>query len=184
MKKVETTRKHHARKSDGGNAGLDTAFLVLCALAICFMGLSVFQFTNKPKQMLSQEYKAWSQDAPGYKHVMDEQKRTHSPVLVYFYAEWCPHCQELNAKVMNNKRVDHYLYRLPHVKIAPDHGMPEKQLESRYDVKGYPTLFVVEEDGSKKPVETFNMDPVNPRQKTPKEFIKGLSELLESVRKS
>lgn len=179
MKKVQMAKKYHA-----GNTGLDIAFLVLCALAICFMGLSVFQFINKPKQVFLKQYTRWAEDSLGYKQVMEEQKRTHSPVLVYFYAEWCPHCQELNAKVMSNKRVDRYLYRLPHVKIAPDHGITEKNLMSRYDVEGYPTLFLVEEDGTKKPVGTFNMDISIPRQKTPTEFIQGLSELLASVKKS
>ncbi len=71
---------------------------------------------------------------------------TNQPVLVYFWSEGCSYCQEFNAKLQNNARLqesaDQYvLYSAEYVE--------EPDLRSKYDVTGTPTIVVLSPDGTK-----------------------------------
>jgi thiol:disulfide interchange protein len=158
--------------------GADIGLFFVVVAVLAFLGYSISQATFKPQPLLRKTFMSWAEDRPGYDQVMRQQQETKLPVLVYIYAPWCPHCKELNEKVIATARVDTYLHRLPHVRIAPDHGVREMQLMRLFGAQGYPSLYLVTPDGHKKTVETYVLTGV-PHQKTPGEFIETIDKLLK-----
>jgi thiol-disulfide isomerase/thioredoxin len=63
--------------------------------------------------------------------------------LLLFYADWCPHCKTFKPMVADFARRNHIL-----IDLLEDATTPNTTKEE-YAIKGYPTLYFVNQQGSK-----------------------------------
>jgi len=86
----------------------------------------------------------WLNGAAGYARALELQRELKVPLVVYFYADWCPYCQTLDSRYLPAAEVQDYLRSVVKVRINPEHGPAERELAVRYGVSGYPAFFVVQ----------------------------------------
>src|SRR6266481_9032326 len=80
----------------------------------------------------------WLNGAAGYARALELQRELKVPLVVYFYADWCPYCHTLDAQYLPSAPVQEYLRHVVKVRINPEYGRPERELANRYGVTGYP----------------------------------------------
>jgi thiol-disulfide isomerase/thioredoxin len=90
----------------------------------------------------------WLRDAPGYARALELQRHMKVPLVVYFYADWCPYCRSLDTQYLPSAPAQLYLKGVIKVRINPEHGSPEREIASRYKVTGYPAFFILGKVGS------------------------------------
>lgn len=100
---------------------------------------------------VSAEAGPWRNGADGHRSALLEQERDGVPMLVYFRAEWCGYCKQLDRDVLADKSVGEYLGPFAKVQINPDDGGAHRALAQQYGIRGYPSLFVIMP--GKKPVK-------------------------------
>jgi len=88
-------------------------------------------------------YGGWLSAASGYDDALARQKDSGSPVLVYFFTDWCPYCKQFDASVA--PMADSKLLR---VRVNPETGDRDKQLASTFGVSGYPSIFLIPRAGA------------------------------------
>ena len=54
------------------------------------------------------------QDAAGYTEALREHQKTGKPVALYFYADWCKYCAQLERGVLSRSQVKQYLETFYH----------------------------------------------------------------------
>ena len=94
----------------------------------------------------------WFHGAAGYERALELQKERNLPMVVYFWAEWCPYCEALDTRYLPAAPVQDYLRGVIKVRIAPEEGRAERMLAKEYNVKGYPAFFIIR-NASSKPVK-------------------------------
>src|SRR5689334_4021804 len=85
----------------------------------------------------------WLDGAAGYARAIELQRELKVPLIVYFYADWCPYCQRLDSEYLPSAPVQQYLRGVVKVRINPEHGPAEDEIAQRYGVTGYPTFLVM-----------------------------------------
>lgn len=68
----------------------------------------------------------------------DEFISSHEYVLVEFYAPWCGHCKKLAPEY--SQAAQQLSQHTPYVPLAKVDATSEKEVASRYNIMGYPTL--------------------------------------------
>lgn len=68
----------------------------------------------------------------------DEELKNHDKILVEFYAPWCGHCKKLAPEYV--KAAESLKAKDVGVRVAKVDATEEKELASRFEVKGFPTL--------------------------------------------
>lgn len=159
----------------GISAG-DGLLLGLIALVMVLGGIAIFRSMDVQKRV-DVAFEGWYEDAKGYQQAIADQKATQKPILVYFYATWCPHCKDFTAQVLSDPKTQQFIKNYPHVRIAPDNGEAEKKLMSEFGADGYPAFYVVLADQKRIPVATYVSGAV-PRAKTSQEFIDSVKTLV------
>jgi len=112
----------------------------------------------------------WLQGAAGYERALQLQREQKLPVVVYFWADWCPYCQALDTRYLPAAPVQDYLRGVIKVRIAPEKGRAERMLAKQYNVKGYPAFFIIR-DASSNPVKIHPFS--RSRSWTPEEFAEA-----------
>ena len=101
------------------------------------------------------------QDAAGYAEALREHQKTGKPVALYFYADWCKYCAQLERGILSRSEVKQYLGTILYVSVNPEHGKAEAALFQKFDGRGYPTFLIlaknqpVQEIPTSVPPETF-----------------------------
>jgi thiol-disulfide isomerase/thioredoxin len=109
----------------------------------------------------------WLQGAEGYERAIKLQKEQNVPMVVYFWAGWCPYCQALDSKYLPTAPVQEYLREVIKVRIYPEQGPAERELARRYNVQGYPSFFIIRNASAKpKKVHPFR----GSKNLTPEQF--------------
>lgn len=152
--------------SDGLLFGLMGLLVVLALFAV---GRAVVV-----QQQVSHAFEDWHDDYLGYQKALAEQKKSGKPVLVYFYATWCPHCKRFTEKVLSTSKVREALKRYPRVRIAPDNGPAEKALMENYGADGFPSLYMVKANGEKTKLTLHTVQKNEARLQSADEFIVNL----------
>lgn len=84
----------------------------------------------------------WHSDADGYAAALAESERFGRPVLVYFYADWCPHCRHFDAKVLPDAAVSGTLGHFVKVRLNIEKSARESGIFRLLGGKGTPHLVV------------------------------------------
>lgn len=85
----------------------------------------------------------WLNGASGYARALELQRELKVPLIVYFYADWCPYCRKLDSEYLPTAVVQQYLRGVVKVRINPEYGPAEEEIAQRYGVTGYPTFLVM-----------------------------------------
>lgn len=93
-----------------------------------------------------------------------------TPVLVLFYADWCPYCQEFLPRFRKQR------HRLPVSPAAANLSHPEDPRWERYDVETIPTL-VAYRDGEE--IARIEAEPGEGLEQDA--FVEGLEALDEQL---
>ena len=64
--------------------------------AIIFLLLFSFSTTNAAPE------DRWLNGASGYARALELQRELKVPLIVYFYADWCPFCRRLDSEVWSS----------------------------------------------------------------------------------
>jgi thiol:disulfide interchange protein len=83
------------------------------------------------------------QDSAGYEEALREHERTGKPVALYFYADWCKYCAQLERGILSQSEVKQYLETILYVCVNPEHGKAEAALFEKFDGRGYPTFLIL-----------------------------------------
>lgn len=78
---------------------------------------------------------------------LSESAQTGRPVLIDFFAQWCPPCDRLRDEFLEDHGQLGLLSKFVLLKVDADHPS-SFALKDRYRVGGYPTLLVISEDGT------------------------------------
>lgn len=124
---------------------------------------------------------SWFDDAAGYAEALAAAEEAETPVLVYFYTEWCPYCRQLNSELLASTEVQLELNGMLAVRVNAEKGPDERSLAAHYRVRGYPALFVYSVDsgdgypgGGFQPIRRTVGGAEGVRLKTPEEFVATL----------
>jgi thiol:disulfide interchange protein len=92
----------------------------------------------------------WYEGADGWAQARRQQRAHGVPILVYFRAEWCPHCHTLD-EMLEERAVERRLRQVIKVRIDPEDGDDEESLFSDdFGAQGFPTLFLVSRTGARR----------------------------------
>lgn len=99
----------------------------------------------------------WAHGTYGYEAARKEAMTNGIPMLVYFYAPWCPYSAQLNRQ-LNNPDVRQYIQSIPKVAINGGERHRDRalgKLMTKYKVSGFPTIFVVYTSGKRRDLERY-----------------------------
>ena len=83
------------------------------------------------------------QDAAGYAEALREHEKTGKSVALYFYADWCKYCAQLERGILSRSEVKQYLETILYVCVNPEHGNAEAALFEKFEGRGYPTFLIL-----------------------------------------
>lgn len=89
---------------------------------------------------------SWYEGASWFRRVSQERDKTHAPLLVYFYTDWCGFCRNFERNLLGDNTVDRFLRdRIVKLRVNPEKSAENQALANRFGVTGYPSLFVTTE---------------------------------------
>lgn len=86
----------------------------------------------------------WFEGASEFERAERMHKLTGTPLLIYFFVDWCPFCHDLERNLLDEADVDRHLRGTAiRARVNPEAGDEERRLAARFGVVGFPTLFYV-----------------------------------------
>jgi len=127
-----------SRIKSAGSSINNTTFIII-AVVILFSVLAGFYYYYYVAPQSSAKYK------PNSEHLNENPNEGKSAELLFFYAEWCPHCKtakpiwnDIRAQY-ENKTINGY--RVVFTEVNCSEETPEvDKLMNQYSVEGYPTI--------------------------------------------
>ena len=124
-------------KSAGSS--INNTTLIIIAVVVLFSVLAGFYYYYYVAPQSSAKYK------PNSEHITENPNEGKSAELLFFYAEWCPHCKtakpiwnDIKAQY-ENKTINGY--RVVFTEVNCSEETPEvDKLMNQYSVEGYPTI--------------------------------------------
>jgi thiol:disulfide interchange protein DsbD len=96
-------------------------------------------------------------------------KQENKPVLIDFYADWCPPCKQMDKVTFQDKGVIDELDRFVAIKADMSRpSSPGQAAGKKYGISAYPTFILLDSQGRKKTIVGYT---------PPKEFLKALRDI-------
>jgi len=148
-----------------------TALVALIAVSTLVASVAVSEADNG----LPEPDTAWFEGATGFSEGFEQAQAENQSVLVYFYADWCGYCRQLEFELLDQSTVEDYTKYLVKIRINPEKGAHERQIANRYGVAAYPAVFV-HSAASVRPRRVGRMvvDGGKRRLMTPEEYVRRL----------
>jgi len=111
----------------------------------------------------------WLSGAMGYDDAVRQQEAQAAPMIVYFFTEWCGYCRQIERELLDSSEVERYFDRaVLRVRVNPESGEAERRLAERFEVKGFPSFFVVLPGGEPHRTSLYRegkkLEPASPRE--------------------
>ena len=90
---------------------------------------------------------SWRTGASGYDEAAAEAKASGAPLVLYFYTDWCGFCRRLDSTYLTSPELQAFLSSAAKARVNPESGEAERELASRFGVRGYPAFFVFPSGG-------------------------------------
>ncbi|PIU55164.1 MAG: hypothetical protein COS89_08120 [Deltaproteobacteria bacterium CG07_land_8_20_14_0_80_38_7] len=75
-------------------------------------------------------------------------KDSNRPIMIDFFAEWCPPCISLDKRFFNKENITRISYKLVPLKVdATTENAEEEAIISKYNIIGWPTIIFLSPDG-------------------------------------
>lgn len=141
---AESSSRQKTAKAIGLMAVIVSAALAFFATAE-YLGFTVFEKAVPVTTERPAESSVWlSSDEQGFK----EAKETGKPVLIDFYADWCPACHELDEKTWPDSRVKTALSNYIPVRLdLTRNDASVKAYQKKYSIVGMPTVILLSPKG-------------------------------------
>ncbi len=124
---------------------------------------------------------AWFEGAAGFADAFEQAQAENQSVLVYFYADWCGYCRQLESKLLEQSTVEDYTKYLVKVRINPEKGSYERRIANQYGVTGYPAVFVHSTvSAGPRRVGRMVIEDGKQRLATPAEYVRMLASVTGS----
>ncbi len=127
-----------SRIKSAGSSLNSTTWMIIGAVILFFILASVYYFYYVAPQKKAQ-YK------PNSEHISNDQPNGKSAELLFFFADWCPHCKtakpiwnDLKAQY-ENKTINGYKVIFTEVNCSEETAEVDKMM-NQYNVEGYPTI--------------------------------------------
>lgn len=147
-----------------------TSLLIIISLILSIASLttSIYTLTRVPvekKVVISTQYDKGKS--------LEKALKTKKPVIVFFYTDWCGFCQRFVPtyhKISKNREIKKN-FAVAYVNCE---DMNNRSLMEEYNVRAFPTVYVVDKAGNKTQLENqvfFNQDSVEILTKKALELI-------------
>lgn len=124
---------------------LNTNTIIIIAVVLLLVGIAVFYYFYYAAPNSGAKYHPNNEHMP-----LDPDSTTGTAELLFFYADWCPHCKaakpiwnDLQAEY-ENKTINGYKIVFTEVDCSEETPEVEK-LMNQYSVEGYPTIKLVKD---------------------------------------
>ena len=77
------------------------------------------------------------------------------PTVYFFYVDWCPHCKTAKPKVQEFKKNN------SNVNVKEVNCEKEKELAKKFNVRAYPTVYLVKGEEKKELEEGISVNSLN-----------------------
>ena len=84
----------------------------------------------------------WYIDYAGYESALVVSRRAKVPMFIYFQADWCRYCRQLERDIFDTAVGRDALRKVVKVRISPENGAAEDAFFNRLGGTGYPTVFI------------------------------------------
>jgi thioredoxin:protein disulfide reductase len=109
---------------------------------LCIAGASIYLYAG----LQNHEGMRWMPYQPA---LVQEAARKGTPVILYFYADWCFPCRQMNSSVFTDPEVIHLGRQFVPLKIDLTREHPQQEyLQETYSLKGVPTIIFLDRRGS------------------------------------
>jgi thiol-disulfide isomerase/thioredoxin len=132
-----------SRVMTAGSA-LNTNTMLIIGAIVLFAGLAIFYYFYYVAPASKSTYHANSEQVPA------GSSSSNTAELMFFYADWCPHCKtakpiwnDLKAEY-ENKTINGYKIIFTEVNCSEETAEVEK-LMNQYNVEGYPTIKLIKD---------------------------------------
>lgn len=85
----------------------------------------------------------WDRGATGHESALYGAELSEKPLILYFHAQGCGWCGELNNAYLATEKVESFLMDMYKVEIDPDRGEDEAALTSQYGITRFPAFLVL-----------------------------------------
>lgn len=130
--------------SKGTGTGTGTNYMMIVGLCLIFVILAVFVYYYVIKPSLQTTYHANSE------HVPNGTKSNQEAELMFFYADWCPHCKaakpvwsDLKSEY-ENKTINGYHVIFTEIDCSNQTSEVEKLMD-QYNIEGFPTVKLIKD---------------------------------------
>ena len=91
----------------------------------------------------------WLEDAGGHKQAMALQSKHDNQMLIFFYADWNEACEYLWKELLSTSDFKKQTTGIVKLKVNPEHGKEEGQVAARYNLRKYPSTFMIDKPFAK-----------------------------------
>jgi len=123
-------------------------------LGVILIGIGAILFLV-PSAHETDERVQWTSYSP---FTLEEAARKNQPVILDFYADWCPPCKALDKKVFMDPEIVKLSRHFVNIRIDLTTEHPhQKKLKEKFDFKGAPTIIFINKRGvmEKDKIESF-----------------------------
>ena len=85
----------------------------------------------------------WMNGAANFEKAMQLHRELNVPLVVYFYVDWCPYCNELEREYFPAAAMRDYLRGVVKIRINPELTQTDSELARVFGIGGYPAFFII-----------------------------------------